>query len=201
MLTKGGDDMKNNKGYTLIETLIVLAIMAILTGVAVVTIGVINEAKYNAAINSFENQISNLWIQTKALSQGKEQPNPTSSEASATYPLAMMLQLNADGTDDVKDGSYELILGYDQSGSFVKKETVATLPHIISIEYGPSTVTQQHGTHTVIGSNGAVTSVFIQFNKSDGSVEYGAGSYRVIYDNKVVGTVYIDSITGNHYIK
>lgn len=193
--------MKNNKGYTLIETLIVLAIMAILTGVAFITIGVINEAKYNSAINTFENQLSNLWVQTKALSQGKEQTNPTSTDANAIYPLAMLLRLNEDSTDDIKDGSYELIFGYDQSGSFVEKETVAVLPHIISIEYVPSTVTQSHGTHTVCGYNGAATSVFIKFNKSDGSVEYGAGSYRVIYDNKVVGTVYIDRITGNHYIK
>ena len=59
--------MKKNKGYTLIEMIIVIAIMAILTAVAFVTLGVIHQAKCNAAVNSLDNQIGSLWIKTKAI--------------------------------------------------------------------------------------------------------------------------------------
>lgn len=181
--------MKNNKGYTLIEMVIVIAIMAILTGVSVVTIGVIKEAKVNAAINTIENQMSSLWIKTKALSQSKVQSSPLSSGEAGTYPLCMMIEKNTDDSDDVKDGSYQLILGYEAGSGFVDKEVVATLTDYISIVYTDSAGVE------------LTDSIVIQFNKSNGSVVKGAGTYNIIYNDKVFGTIYLDGVTGNHYIK
>ena len=43
--------------------------------------------------------------------------------------------------------------------------------------------------------------MIIEFNKSNGSVRYGAGTYEIVYNNKVVATVYLDADTGNHYVK
>ena len=189
--------MKKNKGYTLIEMIIVIAIMAILTGVAVVTIGIIKDARCTAAVNSFQSQVSALWIKTKALSQGSVQANPTGSEASDKYPLCMQIVKNSDSSDDVKDGAYEIILGYYDNSTFHKKETVAVLTEIIDIEYTP--VGTEHPLNSYDGDY--ITSAVIQYNKSDGSVTYGAGTYKVMYNDRSFGSIYIDKISGNHYIK
>ncbi len=191
--------MKKNQGYTLIEMLIVIAIMAILSGVAVVTLNVIKEAKCNAAMNTFENQISATWIKTKALSQGKIQANPTSTDEKATYPLSLLVKKNTDN-DDVRDGSYEMILGYDNGLGFVEKERLAVLTDIISIKY-ISGASQRHRTLTSAAEGDSTDSILIQFNKSDGSVKYGAGTYEIIYNDRVFGTIILDEVTGNHYIK
>ena len=179
--------MKKNKGYTLIEMIIVIAIMAILTAVAFVTLGVIHQAKCNAAVNSLDNQIGSLWIKTKAISQGKTQTSPTSSEPGAAYPLCMQLCKNVDSTDDIRDGSYEIILGYEDGTNFIQKEKVEAQRH--------STLTSSPN------ADGTTDNILIEFNKSDGSVKYGAGTYEVIYNNSTVASIYLDSITGNHYIK
>ncbi len=203
--------MKKNKGYTLVEMLIVIAIMAIVSGMAFVTIGIIYQAKYNAAIDTLNTQMDSLWIKTKALSQGKIQVSgqdsiTDSSDVKAKYPLCMMLKENTED-DDVKDGCYELILGYDDGNGFTKKEVVSVLTNIISINYKPSSTEQKHPTLTkdstqVNGeTNESTSQVLLEFNKSDGSVKYGAGTYEIIYSDRIVGTVYLDPTTGNHYIK
>ncbi len=196
--------MKKNKGYTLIEMIIVIAIMAILTAVAFVTLGVIHQAKCNAAVNSLDNQIGSLWIKTKAISQGKTQTSPTSSEPGAAYPLCMQLCKNVDSTDDIRDGSYEIILGYEDGTNFIQKEKVEALTDIVSIKYTETSghAEQRHSTLTSSpNADGTTDNILIEFNKSDGSVKYGAGTYEVIYNNSTVASIYLDSITGNHYIK
>lgn len=191
--------MKNNKGYTLIEMIIVIGIMAILTGVAVVTIGIIKDARCTAAVNSFQSQVSALWIKTKAISQGSVQSDSekTSSDVEAVYPLCMQILKNTDSSDDVKDGAYEMILGYCTDAGFQEKETVAVLTEIIDIQYSP--VGSEHELNSYDDND--ITSVIIQFNKSNGSVAYGAGTYKIMYNDNSYGSIYIDRISGNHYIK
>ena len=58
--------MNKNKGYTLIEMIIVIAIMAILAGVAAVAFNLISKAKVQDAVTSFNSQLSYSWLQTKA---------------------------------------------------------------------------------------------------------------------------------------
>lgn len=197
--------MKTNKGYTLIEMIIVIAIMAILTAATFVTIGVIKEAKCNAAVNTIENQLSALWVKTKALSQGTVQSDPNiPGDAASTFPLCMQIVKNSDASDDVKDGSYEIILGYTNGASgFMRKEVVATISDIVSIKYtepaGHSE--QRHSRLTTATSGDSTSAMFIQFDKSDGSVKYGAGTYEIIYNGRSFGTIYLDRVTGSHYIK
>ncbi|MBQ9983732.1 MAG: prepilin-type N-terminal cleavage/methylation domain-containing protein [Lachnospiraceae bacterium] len=193
--------MKKNKGYTLIEMLIVIAIMAILTGVAFVTLKVMHQAKYNSSISTFQTQLSNLWIQTKAISQSKVQLNPTDATDGAKYPLCMVVTLNEDSSDDIRDGSFEVKTAYNKDTDVTDKESHATLTHLVDIKYTPTNSKQVHSKTSIDGSGFITGDVIIQFNKADGSVKYGAGTYDFYYDNRVVGTVYLDSVTGNHYVK
>ena len=194
--------MKTNKGYTLIEMIIVIAIMAILTGVAFVTLNVIKQAKCSAAVDTFQNQISSLWIKTKSVSQSKEQSSPSDSgDMQKVYPMAMKIVKNTDSDDDVRDGSYEMIIGFFDGSDVIEDETVATLTDIISIDYIPASAKQEHSGLTVYNSDGTIESVLIQFNKSDGSVKYGAGSYEFTYNGTSVAKIRIDAMSGNHYVE
>lgn len=197
--------MKKNNGYTLVELIISLAIIAILSGLAFASIGIIHQAKYNEAANTIKNQMSTLWVQTKTTSQAKEQPSAAdpSAVAHSVYPLCMLIKKNADDT-------FSVVYGYDNGTSFVEKdpdEVAATLPKIIKIEYVAKNNGQKHSGATKLvqdsayNSQNMVDEVLIEFNKTDGSVIYGAGTYNIIYNDRVVASVYLDSVTGKHYIK
>ena len=57
--------LKRNDAYSLVELIIVLAIMAILSGVAVLTISVISNGRVTAAKDTFDTEISALITRTK----------------------------------------------------------------------------------------------------------------------------------------
>ncbi len=194
--------MKKNQGYTLIELIIVLAIIAILSAVSFVTIGIIRQAQYNAAASTLSNQMGSLLVKTKAVSEAK------------TDPLCMYIHKYSDTVtlDDgkvIREGSYVLILGYDTGSGFVVKNTgnafsetdtsiqvEDVLTNIITIKYN-STDTDACG----IAGLDDTDNMIIEFVKSNGSVRYGAGSYEIIYNNRTVATVKLDKTTGNHYLK
>lgn len=203
--------MKKQKGYTLIEVIIAIAIMAVLAGMSFVTLGIINKARCSSAATSIEGQMSSLWLKTKAISQAKTQTVSQFTGDNAFYPLCMKITKNrtdvtlADGSLAKKD-SYSIILGYNKNGTFVEKtaDTVETLlPSILSIKYTPRAIegvddsTQKAAVSGVDYKN----DFLIQFNKADGSVLYGAGDYEIVYDNKTVYKVVLDASTGKHYIR
>ncbi len=189
--------MKKNQGYTLIEAIIVMAIIAILSGMSFVTLGIIKQAKCSEAANTISNQIGSLLTKTKALSEAKDKP------------LCMMIQYNdsnvtySDGTT-AKAGSYSIVLGYhDGTGFTVKSATPsgdykaeATLPNILTVKY---TSTDKKPCN--IAGLDAEKKMIIEFNKANGSVRYGAGTYEIVYNGSTVATVHLDATTGNHYVK
>ena len=54
--------MKDNKGYTLIEMIIVIAIIAIMTGAAMVTITILHNAKAKEASITLETALSETCL-------------------------------------------------------------------------------------------------------------------------------------------
>lgn len=191
-----------NKGYTLIEVIIVIGIMAVLSALAFVSLNIIHKAKYNSAADLLNNQMSTLWVQTKTISQAKEQTSfATSTSAKAMYPLCMQIQKESNGT-------YSLIMGYDKGAGFEAKAdttveaerfSTKTLPKIIKLQY-ISDMPAKHNT-TSLDSNNMVNTLLIEFNKADGSVKYGGGTYNIMYKDRIVVSIYLDSVTGKHYIK
>lgn len=198
--------MKKNKGYTLVEVIIVIAIIAILAGLALGSIGVIHQAKYNSAGNLLNNQMSNLWIQTKTTSQAVTQASPSGTDLEDKYALCMKIE-------KASDNSYNMIFGYHNTDTDdfepkvtgVEKEVEGAktptkkLPKIIKLKY--DSIDSSYEKFYETEADGTVKSVLIQFNKADGSVKYGAGTYSLLYKNKVVVTMYLDNVTGKHYIK
>ncbi|MBO5468528.1 MAG: prepilin-type N-terminal cleavage/methylation domain-containing protein [Lachnospiraceae bacterium] len=203
--------MKRQKGYSLIEVIIAVAIMAILATMSFVTLGVINKARCSSAATSLEGQMSSLWIKTKAISQAKKQTTSQYTEDNAWYPLCMEIVKNtsdvtlADGSL-AKEGSYSVILGYNKDGSFTAKTTdvaESVLPNILSIKYTPKAIEglDDDSQKAVVSGIDYKDSFLIQFNKADGSVTYGAGTYEIIYNDKTVYKVVLDASTGKHYIR
>lgn len=181
--------MKRNRGYTLIEVIIVIAIIAILSGMSFVTLGIIRQARAQAAATTLNDQIGSLLVKTKALSEAKGSR------------LCLKIQHNqnavtyADNTT-ARAGSYSLILAYydENAGTITTKSwnmAEATLPDIITIEFQP----KEAATLTDTDGN-----TYILFNKSNGSVESGAGSYAIKLNGEVMSYVVLDAATGNHYI-
>ncbi len=199
---------KNNEGYTLIELIIVIAIMAILSGVSFVTIGIIKKAQYNAAASTLSNQMGALLVKTKAISEAKDQRlcmlvHRNNTLDDSDYPLTLN-----DGTV-IRKNSYSLILGYHDGSDFIVKSTGAAfsesdldtvvedvLPNIITIDYATKDTTA-----CSIAGLDTSDNLIIEYNKSTGGVRYGSGDYKIIYNERTVATVKLDAVTGNHYLK
>lgn len=186
-----------NKGYTLVELIIVIAIMAILAGMSFVTIGIIRTARCTAAVDTFNNQISSCLIRTKAIANPSDALSSTMTVPNKPYSMLVTKRGN---------GRYAILLGYrdiaglvDASNTALNAENdddcVAILPkEITKIVYTPATGAP---TLTLTGDD-----MVIQFVKSNGSVAYGAGKYE-FYSKKtgtesVCGTITLDKDSGNH---
>lgn len=180
--------MTKNKGYTLVEALIVIAIMAVLAGLSMYSIGVIRDAKRSAAVTTFDNQISSCVVKTKAVSEVAD---------SSGKVVCMYIKKKTSGTKV----NYCIKVGYNTSAGVADvvsgkladdaDETTwdAVLPKdVVKIKYNDNDLV------------GDVQKII--FNKSDGSVKEGSGKYTFYKsDNEVYATIYLDQTTGKHYIR
>lgn len=174
----------NNKGYSVVEMVIVIAIIAILSAVGFLTINIVYGAKVSSAKNTLNSQLSYLSNMTKA-----QDPNLTA-------------WLYYDDTDDVYKIEYGLYDGY----TFTKNtsQDPVTFADAILIYY-----TDEAGNRSVIDTPGR----FIKFNKSDGAVLVGAGTYDIIKNPRhiepassdgsesVAVSIVLNKSTGSHFAK
>ena len=165
-----------NKGYSFVELLIVLAIMSVLTASAFVTIGIINNAKRDSGITTFESQLDNLLVKTKAMSKSDENVCMVMEKSGNNWIISY-------GTID-DAGVYTP--KKDSTGNPVQE---AKLPANLDIAYAGK---QAHTLATA-------SKLIIMYRKADGTVLYGSGNYEFKFRDKVVATVTLDKDTGNHY--
>ncbi len=162
--------MKNNKGYSLVEMIICIAIIAILSGIALVTVSMINSAKAKEAAVSFDSVISDTIVKSKGqlcVVGGVEQP---------TYKRCMHLYLdNASGRYYVKTGYYDPATDtYEFVDSENKNEGKGTnLSSKVEIKYE-----DLDGNKSTVDSAG----VYIVFNKN-GTCSEGTGLYEFYKKN------------------
>ena len=61
--------MNNNKGFSLIEVLVVIAIMSVMTGLAALSISLVHNANVNDACNKIESALSSARVTSMAKGQ------------------------------------------------------------------------------------------------------------------------------------
>lgn len=159
----------------MVEFIIVIAIVGIMSALGFVTINIVFSAKASAAGNTLISQMTYLESMTKA-----QDPN-----------LAMELYF-----DDSESRYYIRYGTVDDAGVFTENTSIdkVSVSNSIRIFYTPTS-----GSRAEIDSS---TSVVIQFNKSDGSVKMGSGTYEVCKNKKTTGySIALNKNTGSHYIK
>lgn len=169
----------NNKGYSLVELIIVIAIIGILSALSLVTWRSVESANYKKSVSTFESELRTLRAVTMA--QSKD--------------MAMKLYLGDDGRYYIERGVYD-------GTTFAQPTDGTTLANSDYYKYqgtsNPVSVTKKgliSFDGTVIDENG----IIIQFNKSDGSISTanGGGTYTFTRRNgDLVTNVKINKTTG-----
>lgn len=177
--------MNKNKGFSLVEMLIVIAIMAILSGLAFVSVGLIRKAKAQDALTTFNSQLNKAWLYTKSVSSSEQ---------------SMYFVLESDGGD----GFNLKRCDKDASGAVTTEETTSypKWNRYVTIKYYKNEADYANGTVTSTSTDDAFVGFTIQFKKSTGEVMQGAGVYQFLDKSGTpIGDVHLDPVTGNHYIK
>lgn len=176
---------RKNAGYSLVELVIVLGIIAVLSGLAAVTISAITTARATSAKESFNEELSTLQTMTKSQDKdsailvekvdGKYQLTygTFSGNKAASADFADKTKFTADSSKDVVVLDRVKIM-YAASSSDTAKELTEVNPSGIMI---------------------------IMFDKADGRVLSGSGIYTFNKDrsDNSVGRVTLNKTTGSHY--
>lgn len=176
---------RKNAGYSMVELIIVLGMIAVLSGLAAVTISAITTARATSAKESFNEELSTLQTMTK--SQNKDSAiliemvdgkyhltyGTFSGDKTSSADLADKTKFTADSSKDVVILDRVKIM-YAATASDTAKEL------------------------TEVNASGIM---IIMFNKADGSVLSGSGIYTFNKDRSdaSVGKVTLNKTTGSHY--
>lgn len=171
--------LNSNKGYTLVELIIVIAITLVLAAMSFVTLGILNTARGNAAAVAFDTDLHSMWKETKA-------------KASDTATL-----LTYDATEGCWTTKTNLLTGGTYSASFLTNaELMTKYNKNVTIEYTPENA-------ACVAPGTDDQHIIIQYNKSDGTVKYGAGKYdfylmRGSTKGRLLTSVTLNKDSGNH---
>lgn len=187
----------NDQGMSLVELIIVIAIIAVMSGIGFATVTMINSAKAKEAGVTFDSEVSDML--TKAKTQicvvgGTEMPK---------YRYCMMVYQHSDGKYYLRKGYYNpagttdaekyLFDDYDNTNG----QKGVSLSNRIDIVY-----TDLSGNESKIDNSGDATSkenVTIIFN-TDGTIKSGSGFYSIRKRNGNEVTSLTLRKNGNHEI-
>lgn len=167
------EKIKNNSGYTLVETILVIAIIVIMASAAMLTVTSIRSSQATASMQRFDDEIANLEMRTKTLEVGK----------------AMKI---------VQDGAnYEIYYGTCTGGD----ASTFTADNPSKADAVLERVTIYYADdYNSEGVTTPLTSEVVLVRKSDGEVLSGYGQYRFCKYNtsSTVGWVTLNRYTGGH---
>lgn len=170
------EKLKNNSGYTLVEMIIVIAIIAVMSGMGALTIASIRTSQAQASMQKFDSELSALEMRTKTLSSNET------------------IELVQNGANyDIYYATYD-----PTAKTYTRKnpgKPDATLERVV-IYYSDS-----YDASTNMKNGVAVTDMFIRIRKSDGQVLKGEGQYIFCKQNsptQSVGSVTLNKYTGGH---
>lgn len=176
--TKHDMHENRNKGYSLVELIICIAIIAIFTGLAFVTVTMINSAKAKDAAVSFESQLSDMITKTKSqvcTVNGTQQP---------TFSRCLKLYQASDGNYYIKSGYYNPDGSGESSDGDVSAQYIFVPGENVNSDKGKSLSSRvvvgyrdEAGTEQRIQYNGTLKEVYIVYNKAGRCIE-GNGTYR-----------------------
>lgn len=185
------DKRNDNSGYTLVELIIVIAIIAILSGVGILTVGSIRTSQATTSMQRFDEELSALVGKTRS------------------YEGNYAIKLVRNGANyDIYYGTYS---GDDSAATadpskFTRLDPSATKPDAVlqrvtiyySADYDADSVTTELGA----GDDGDESKGWvIRVRKSDNRVIFGSGEYRFVKYNSsdgTVGRIDFSKETGSH---
>lgn len=160
--------LKNNSGYSLVELIIVLGIIAVLSGLAAVTISSISTARASASKESFNEELSNLQTRTKTQdSQFAIQIEKVDGKYNIVYGKSV------NGTDFTEDATIDRVI-LDRVTIYYSADASSTgselsTPAIIKFNKSDGSVVVGNGVYTFC-KEGTTRSVGkVTLNKATGS--------------------------------
>lgn len=164
--------LKSNSGYTLVEMIIVIAIIAIMSGAGIFTVSAIRTSQATASMQKFDSELSALEMRTKTQKSGE----------------ALRIVQNG--------ANYEIFYGTCTDGDPLTFSANSTTPDKIlervSIYYA-----EDYDADSVTTP---LTEQVVIIRKSDSQVLTGYGEYRFCKynSNNNVGRVTLNQYTGGH---
>lgn len=164
--------IKSNNGYTLVELIIVIAIIAIMSGAGIFTVSIIRTSQATASMQKFDSELSALEMRTKTQKRGE----------------AIKIVQN--------DDNYDIFYGTCSDGKAESFTANSTTPDKVlervtiyyADDYDADSVTTPVSEQVII------------IRKSDSQVLTGYGEYRFCKYNSsnTVGRVNLNQYTGGH---
>ena len=179
----------DNSGYTLVELIIVLAIIVILTTAAFVTMSIMHTAKVKEAAATFDAEITDLIARTR----NQDVYQDTNQNGAM------------DSGEELPGYKYELGISYDGGKYYINNwylepggtHSEATTKRKSLSAYARVQYSDFDGTYV---DTDVIDGHMIRFDKSGACVE-GAGVYKFLKkDGSVIATVTINK-NGSHQIK
>lgn len=200
--------MKDNKGYSLVEMIIVIAIIAVLSGAAMVTISLINSAKAKEAAVSIESEIAALVARSKSQIP-KFDDGSGVVEPQNDYYFAIAIYQNAD------DNKFYIANGYYKVNNLGKKVFATTginnansgkgvsISSKVSIDYIPGSKNSgAMGADDIFPFNAKGDNKWVIVYDKSGRCICGVGTYEInkASDNLTVDEICINA-NGSHISK
>lgn len=166
------DKIRDNNGYTMVEMIIVIAIIAILSGMGFITVGAIRTSQATASMQKFDDELSALEMRTKTQSPNNaikiEQNGANYNIFYGTYDGTSFT-----GASSNPDAVLERVTIYYSSAYNADGESTALSSQIIKIRKSDGQVLEGSGEYKFTKYNSSDSVGRVRLNEFTGAHTYG----------------------------